>query len=169
MLACFAAFFRFPNPVVELPQPISPELQALEAARDASARITESIPGIQKASMRKRVTSIVTQIDKMLNVIEEDGNEKEEKLAAAPLYESRLVRLFETSLRDDLKLRVRGVEMADSSHQHFETVVLPRLEKAAKEFYQRYHQSDVINLAALLEILKYNLDSIDDDSMNGDD
>jgi hypothetical protein len=168
-----------PQPAQEidvLPDPLTPEEESFQAARESSARIAAAIPQIAKTqlpqiartSMRKGVTRIVSEIDKMLDVMEED-----EKYIAAPLYATRLVGPFEQVFMKELKVLRRGVELADSSHQHFQSVVLPSFEAAAKEFYQRYHQSDVIDLAALTEILMYNLESIDgeteEDSMAGDE
>ena len=40
---------------------------------------------------------------------------------------------------------------------------MPRTEAVAEAFYQDYHQTDVIDLAALMEIHRLNLDTLSPD------
>jgi hypothetical protein len=149
--------------------PLTPEEEAFQAARASSANIAAVVPQLAsakvkipqtaKASIRKGVTRIAHEIDRMLDVMEEDG-----KYIAAPLYYDRLVQPFEQLWVRELKNLLRGVEMPAFSYQDFESEVLPRTERAAKEFYQQYHQSDVIDLAVLREILMDNVASIYDEA-----
>ena len=67
-----------------------------------------------------------------------DVMEEDEKYIAAPLYATRLVGPFEQVFMKELKVLRRGVELADSSHQHFQSVVLPSFEAAAKEWGERF-------------------------------
>jgi hypothetical protein len=155
--------------VAALTVPPTPEEEAFQAARASSANIAAAIPQLAsakvkipqtaKASIRKGVTRIVHEIDRMLDVMEED-----EKYIAAPLYYGRLVQPFEQLWFKELRMWLRDVAMPAFSYQDFETEVLPRFERAAKEFYQQYHQSDVIDLAVLREILMDNLASITDET-----
>jgi ABC-type multidrug transport system fused ATPase/permease subunit len=160
------------RPQSDSPEPIleraSPEQEAIAAARVASAKIAGSIPELQSVANREQVAMIVTEIDMMLDAIEEDATRNESKLAAAPLYYSRLVHPFDDYLSEAIRLWRRKVKLADVHLERLESDVLPRYTKAAQEFYQEYHSQDVLDLAALAEILMYNLDSLGEQWENGE-
>lgn len=149
------------KPVEPVSEPITPELQKVAESRSASMRIAEAIPSLPTDSARELLARIVAEIDKMLDAIEEDASTDEARLAAAPLYYTRMVGQLDGYLAKAIRLKRRGVRLAETQFERLVSEDLPHYEKAAEEFYQEYHNQEVLDLAALAEILRYNLDSID--------
>ena len=117
-------------PLVEVPEPIAPEREVIARSRAASAKIAESISGLQKestheqikVSTQEQVQVIVTEIGMMMDAIEEDATENESRLAAAPLYYTRLVQPFGNFLERGLWLKRRKVRAADAQFEHLSLI-----------------------------------------------
>jgi hypothetical protein len=149
------------------PEPPLPEVLAFAQAKTGLSAMQASIGDIPRASMRKCVTKLTDEIERMLDAIEKDQHRG--SMMVAPVYTSQLVDPFANLLEKTLWLHERGVKQADVYIERIETTVCPKTLDAAEEFYQQYHQQDVLDLAALSEILEHLLDTISDASANGFD
>ena len=99
----------------------------------------------------------------MMNAIEDDAATKPSRLAAAPLYSAKFVDPFEQYLGQLVYLLKRQVIVATNDWDRFTSAILPNFVTTAEKFYQEYHNQEVLNLAVLEEILRDNLDSVDDE------
>jgi hypothetical protein len=147
--------------VESIPDPVNPDLEAVTVSRDASERITAAIASMPDESAQELLTEVVAEIDKMLDAFEEDAQLDASRLAAAPLFQTKMVGPLDQYLAKALRLRRRGVRLAAGQFERLVSEDLPLYGKAAEEFYQEYHNQEVLDLEALREILKFNLDSID--------
>jgi hypothetical protein len=127
-------------------EPPSPDEEAFHRARNETAQVQQLAQQIDDESMRERVTSIGQTFDRMLDVMQEDEN-----YMLAPDYEANIVEPFQKKLSYYVRLTERGIDLANPQLQRFEQVDVPRNEALARTFYQRYHDIDVMDLAALLE------------------
>jgi hypothetical protein len=139
-----------PNVIEE---PLSPDEETFVRARDETAQVLHLAQQIENESMRARVVSIGQTFDRMLDVMQEDKN-----YMLAPDYEANLVEPFEKKLSYYVRLTKRGIDLANPQLLRFEQVDVPRNETLARTFYQRYHDLDVMDLAALLETFWDNPD-----------
>lgn len=128
------------------PEPLTPDEEAFVRARVDTARVMELAQQIDNESMRGRVESIGQTFGGMLDVMEEDRN-----YALAPDYEAVIVEPFSKKLAYYVRLTNRDIDLANPQLVRFEQVDVPRNEAVARKFYQRYHDGDVMDLAALLE------------------
>ncbi len=139
---------------------------AIAEGRSVADGIRASIDGLPKETTRALVSEIAAEIDVMFDAIDEDSRRNPSKLAAAPLYYTRLVRPFGDYLSETNRLMKRRVKLAEGHMERLDSELAPQYLKAAQEFYQEYHNQDVLDLAALEEILRYNLDSLEDDDLD---
>ncbi|MGD9713020.1 MAG: hypothetical protein AB7V46_13255, partial [Thermomicrobiales bacterium] len=171
------------------PDPYAEERQYLVRCREASRQIEASIPELAgkhviispsgevitlavKKATRDQISLVVEKIERMVNAIEQDAELNPSRLATAPLYFTKLVQHFDRFLAKLHHLLDRKVILAAEHLDQFENRDLPQFVKAAEEFYQEYHDQEVLDLAALSEILRYNLESVsewEDDDLNDDD
>ncbi len=149
------------------PEPLMPEEIAYARARAKLKEMQDSIGNIPKSSMRKCVTKLTDEIARMLDAIESDRDRG--SMIVAPVYESKLVEPFSALLKQTLWLVERKVKGAEKYVDYIDTTVCPKTLYAADEFYQQYHQQDVLDLAALSEILEETVDTITAASANGFD
>lgn len=145
------------------PPPPSPEQLAFEACRQVAANIRQSNLALLDREDQASVTSIVDQVTRQLDAIEEDAEEEgePERLLAAMPYYDKFLKLFDEIFRRHLKLLRREIELPGGGAAFKR--LLSRFERAANEFYQEYHLSDLLDLATLTEILENNLGDFDED------
>jgi hypothetical protein len=140
-----------------IPDPPKPEEeQAFARAGAATANIMSQAALIRTTRVRRQVRAVGTKFGKMLDVMQEDR-----RFASAPDYYDRLVHGFEQQLVAYVRMIERKVALAESQIEHFEQNIVPRTLQVAEAFYQSYHLDDVIDLAALMELHKLNLDNLD--------
>jgi hypothetical protein len=108
-----------------------------------------------KPAVRDQLGRIADQTDRILAVMREDHN-----LAAAPLFNDRLLERFVPLLAKYVRLSTRGVRSADAVIEKTEAHELPLFEQAAVAFYEQYHRGDVGDLAALSDVLEFSLEDI---------
>lgn len=152
-------------PAVPAPPPSAGE-EAYAQSRASCARMLTVAKEITDPTVRRQVRAVQAKFSKMLDVMDED-----QKFVSTSEYYSGLVRPFERILGEYLRLSSRNVPSAVPQLRRFERDVVPRTEAVAEAFYQDYHQMDVIDLAALMEIHRLNLDSLspDDEEDDGND
>jgi len=177
-----------PNPE---PPPLHADFAYVTRSRTAASNIAGSIAWLQswaeqettggrnqdfrqvRASINdgaalNQIGAVVSEINQMMNAIEEDAVNKPSKLAAAPLYSTKFVDPFEQYLAKLVYLLGRQVIVSTKDWERFVSTILPNFVTTAETFYQEYHNQDVLDLAVLTEILKDNLESVDDDWGDGD-
>jgi non-ribosomal peptide synthetase component F len=110
---------------------------------------------IAKPAVRDQVGRIADQTDRILAVMREDHN-----LAAAPLLNDRLLETSVALLTTYVRLSTRSVRSADALIEKTETHNLPLIEQATVAFYEQLHRGDVVDLAALGEVLEFSLEGI---------
>lgn len=125
---------------------LSPDEEAYVRAREDTAHVLQLGQQIEDTSMRGRVESIGQTFDRMLDIMQEDNN-----YTLAPDYEAVLVEPFAKKLAYYVRLTIRDIDLANPQLVRFREVDVPRNEAVARTFYQRYHDGDVMDLAALLE------------------
>ncbi len=140
-----------------------------ERAPDTRKELVRVQDDIAQGNSLTQISAVVKEITMLMDAIEEDGETNPSKLGAAPLYATKLVDPFDQMLEKLVKMLRRRVILAADFWTRFEESDLPSFLKAAEEFYQEYHNKDVLDLAALAEILRNNLDSINDDWVDEDD
>lgn len=141
-------------------EPLNPDEEAFARARAETTQVLQLAQQVDDESIRERVESIGQAFDRMLDVMEEDAN-----YALAADYEANLVDPFEKKLSYYVRLTKRGIDLANPQLIRFEQVDVPRNDALARTFYQRYHDLDVLDLAALLETFwdDPDADDLDDD------
>lgn len=144
------------TPVV-IPEPLSTDEEAFARARDETTRVLELAQQIENESMRGRVEAIGQTFGVMLDVMDEDKN-----YTLAPDYEAVIVEPFAKKLAYYVRLTKREIDLANLQLVRFEQVDVPRNEALARKFYQRYHDGDVMDLAALLESYGQEMDDEED-------
>src|SRR4051794_28710191 len=139
---------------------------AYALSRDSSARMLILVKECPDPATRRRVRAVQGKFTKMLDVMDED-----QKFKSTNDYYTVLIRPFERLLSEYVRLSSRAVPLAGPQLRYFERDIVPRTEAVAEAFYQDYHQTDVIDLAALMEIHRLNLDSLspDDDALDLDE
>lgn len=150
---------RSPELAAAVAEPATPEEEAFLRARQATVRVHGLAGHIENEKLRERVQAIGRAFDRMLDVMEED-----KEYASAPNYETELVEPFSYFLANYVRLNQRGIDLANPQLANFEKTVVPQVEVFAKSFYQHYHDGDVIDLAARLEIFWSNLESRDEEA-----
>jgi hypothetical protein len=101
------------------------------------------------------VRAVGAKFGKMLDAMESD-----KRYSSAPDYYSLLVHGFEQQMIPYMRIIERKVNVAQPQVKHFEENIVPRTLTVAESFYQDYHLKDVLDLAALIEMHKLNLDNI---------
>ena len=147
-----------------IPAPTTDEEQAFANAGAATANIMAQAKSIPNASVRREVRAVGAKFGKMLDAMEADN-----RFASAPDYYNLLVHGFELQLIAYVRMIERKVNLAEAQLEHFEQNIVPRTEQVAESFYQSYHLNDVIDLAALIELHKLNLDNIDGAELEHDE
>lgn len=151
-------------PSAIVPIPLTLEEEAFQRMRASTAHVVATAEAIENPAIRERVSAIGQAFAAMLGVMELD--KKKKQFDAAPDYEVRVVGPFEKKLEYYVYLSGRRVELAAPQLARFEQIELPRYEVLTKSFYQHYHDGDVIDFAALLEI--FEDDGERDDEEAGD-
>jgi hypothetical protein len=128
---------------------------AFQAALTNAEVIRALQPRITRSATREQVGHINDRVAQVLAVIREDGN-----LAAALLFNDRLLEPARALLTEYVRLSNRGIRSAGDLLEKTETHDLPRIEQAVDTFYERLHRSHVVDLATLSEVLELNLESI---------
>lgn len=128
---------------------------AYQAALANSVAIRALQRQIVKPAAREQVGRILNRTALVLAVMREDGS-----LAAAPLFNDRLLTPFCALLTEYVRLSKRGVTSADELLEQTESRDLPLIERAVDVFYERLHRSHVVDLATLREMLEVNLESV---------
>ena len=139
--------------------PPPPGLEAYARSRESSARMLTLAKEVADATVRRQVRAVQAKFTKMLDVMDVD-----QKFTSTGDYYAILVHPFERLLGEYVRLSSRKIPGAEPQLKHFEREVVPRTEAVAEAFYQDYHQTDVIDLAALMEIHRLNLDSLSPDA-----
>ena len=122
----------------------------------ANARAIRALqPRIANPGARERVGRISERIERILAVMREDR-----ALAAAPLFNERLLNPFVSLLTEYVRLSSRGVTSAHGLLEKVETGDLPMIEQAVEAFYEQLHRASLLDLATLSEILAFGLDGI---------
>ncbi len=129
--------------------------EAYALSRESCAHMLIVVKECPDPSTRRRVRAVQGKFTKMLDVMDED-----QKFKSTNDYYIALVRPFERLLSEYVRLSSRAVPLAGPQLRYFERDIVPRTEAVAEAFYQDYHQTDVIDLAALMEIHRLNLDSL---------
>jgi ABC-type transport system involved in cytochrome bd biosynthesis fused ATPase/permease subunit len=109
---------------------------------------------VQKEGTRDLVLRICDQSDRILAAMKEDNNFK-----AAPLFLEQLLEPTEALLETYVRLSTRGVKAADELLARNESQDLPMIERAARNFFERMHRDSIVDLAALSEVLEFNLEN----------
>jgi len=136
---------------------------AQESAGNRNQDFRKVRSSINDGPVLNEIGTVVKEINRMMRAIEEDAVTRPSKLAAAPLYSAKFVDPFEQYLAKLVKLLDREVVVAANDWERFNLTTLPNFVTTAEKFYQEYHNQDVLDLAVLEEILRDNLESVDDD------
>jgi hypothetical protein len=131
------------------------ERRAYQAAIANSVALRALQRQIVKPAAREQVGRILNRTAIILAVMREDGS-----LAAAPLFNDRLLTPFRALLTQYVHLSTRGVTSASELLEQTETRDLPLIERSVDVFYERLHRSQVVDLATLREMLELNLESV---------
>jgi hypothetical protein len=92
---------------------------------------------------------------KILEAMAEDRD-----MAALPLFNDQLLEPFDALLTEYVRLTTRGVKSAGELIRKVETHDLPMIERATGVFYEKLHRANVVDLAALGDVLELNIESI---------
>lgn len=128
---------------------------AFETSLAKVAAIRELATRIQKEGTRDLVLRIADQSDRILAAMREDNNQ-----AAAPLFLEQLLEPTEALLETYVRLSTRGVKAADELLARNESQDLPMIERAARNFFEKMHRDSIVDLAALSEVLEFNLETM---------
>jgi hypothetical protein len=136
-----------------------PLLDVHQEAYEAALRHLDAVrrlePRIASAEMRDRVHGVVTRVQQVLDVMEEDG-----LLDAAHVFCERLVEPFAVLVDEYVRIAERGVRGAQPLLERAETHDLPLIEGAVDRFYERLHRGSLVELASHAEMLELNLESL---------
>lgn len=127
---------------------------AYQAAIANAAAIQALAPRIAKPAVRTRIDRILDRITRVLLVIRDDNS-----LAAAPVFNERLMEPFHSLLTKYVRLSSRGITSADGLLEKTETHDLDLIEQALNGFYEQLHRGQVIDLATLSEMIELNIES----------
>jgi hypothetical protein len=119
------------------------------------AAIRELATRIQKEGTRDLVVRIADQSDRILAAMKEDNN-----FTAAPLFLEQLLEPTEALLETYVRLSTRGVKAADELLARNESQDLPMIERAARTFFEKMHRDSIVDLAALSDVLEFNLENM---------
>jgi hypothetical protein len=125
-----------------------------------TAAIRALLPSVSDPAVRDQIGRILVRCDRILKAIDEDKN-----LAAAPLFNERLLEPFIAFLTNYVRLAKRNVKSAGDLLAKAESHDLPMFERAADDFFERLHRALVVDLATLADILELNLESMDTSTM----
>ena len=154
-----------PHPKQRDPEPILSEGEvAYSQSLESCARILTRAKEIADPTVRRQVRAVQGKFTNMLDVMNDD-----QRFTSTSDYYSVLVHPFERLLSEYVRLSSRKVPGAAPQLRHFEREVVPRTGAVAEAFYQDYHQQPLIDLAALMEIHRLNLDSLSPDEDAPDD
>jgi hypothetical protein len=119
------------------------------------AAIRELATRVQKEGTRDLVVRIADQSDRILAAMKEDNNQ-----TAAPLFLEQLLEPTEALLETYVRLSTRGVKAADELLHRNESQDLPMIERASRTFFETMHRDSIVDLAALSEVLEFNLENM---------
>jgi hypothetical protein len=126
---------------------------AYQAAIANAAAIQALAPQIAKPAVRTQIDRILDRITRVLLVIRDDNS-----LAAAPVFNERLMEPFHSLLANYVRLSSRGITSAGGLLEKTETHDLDLIEQALNGFYEQLHRGQVIDLATLSEMVELNLE-----------
>lgn len=129
---------------------------AYAAAVANAAAIRGLLPRIIQPAVREQVGRIASKSSRVLAVMREDRS-----VAAAPMFNDRLLQPFHALLTDYIRLTTRDVKSAAESIARAESHDLPMFERAVDDFYEKLHRTHVVDLATLAEMLELNLESLE--------
>lgn len=156
-----------PHPAVPAPappEPISDDEAAFQQARASTAHVLEQAELIGNPRVQEGVRGVAAKFGKMLDVMQKDRDFKD-----APEYDTKVVGPFASMLDKYVLLLDRGVDLASPQLAYFEQVEVPRIDSASDVLYQRYHETHVLDLAALLELHRIIIDSLDTEETDFED
>ncbi len=164
-LAVVLAIAAYAGAVLVRPQRPQPASAPAETADDIQrhygeaiahlAAIRENETRIANPAVHDQVGRIANTLDATLAAMVEDSN-----LAAAPLFNNQLVEPFDALLTHYVRLSNRGVRSANEAIEKAETHDFPMIESAAQAFYEKLNRANVVDLAALGEVLELNIESL---------
>lgn len=128
---------------------------AYQTSLTKAAQIRSLATRIQKDAPRETTLHIADQADRILAAMKEDGN-----LTAAPLFLEQLLEPTDELLENYVRLSTRGVTAANELLTRNETQDLPMIEQAARNFFEKMHRDSIVDLAALSEVLEFNLETM---------
>lgn len=140
-------------------EPPTPEEESFQRVCASTATMLELAKEIEDLDVRERVVKVGNTVSTMLEVMEKDKDQK--RYASAPDFEVHVVVPFIAKLTYYIRLTQRRIGLAAPHLQQFEQVELRRYESLSNSFYQHYHDGDVIDFVALLEM--FEVDENDED------
>jgi DNA-binding CsgD family transcriptional regulator len=129
-----------------------PEERAFQAALANAATIRTLASRIETPAVRERWGRIADQTDLLLAGMSEDG-----KLAAAPLFNERLLEPLRSMLVEDSRHATPGAEVVRDPIGQSQTCDLPTIERAVDAFSVELNRTDLVDLPALDKVLEPHL------------
>lgn len=147
-------------------EPLTPEEEAFSRMRASTAQVLVLAEEVEKPEVRERVIKIGDTFSTMLDVMEKD--KAKNGYASAPEFEERVVVPFMTMLDYYVRLSQRRIELVELHLKQFEQSELRRYESLSNSFYQHYHDGDVFNFVALLEMFESDENEENDETFEDD-
>ena len=120
----------------------------VQALRAITARITQP-------AVHDQVARILDRIDSILKAMADDRD-----LSQVSVLDSCLVEPLHDLLKIYLRLAERRIQSAGEVLAHIESHDLPLIRDAVDDFYERLHSRHLTDLAAMSELIKFNLESV---------
>ncbi len=110
---------------------------------------------IAKPAVHNQVNLIVSRVDLILRAMADDGD-----FSQIPVLDSCLLEPLRELLSTYLLLAERGVQSAGEVLARIESHDLPLILEAVDDFYERLHSRQLTDLAAMSELIEFNLESV---------
>jgi hypothetical protein len=127
---------------------------AYETSRQKVAALRGLATQIGRDGTREVVVRICDQSEQVLAIMSA-GKAK----SAAPLYLEQLLEPAEALVETYVHLASRGLRATDEAQARSESQDLPKIERASRLFLERLRQDPEVDLAALSQILTFNLET----------
>jgi hypothetical protein len=147
-------------------EPPTPEEEAFQRMRASTAQVLVLAEEVENPEVQERVLQIGDTFTVMLDVMEKD--KVKNGYASAPEFQEDVVVPFVTMLDYYVRLSQRRIELVEHHLKQFEQTELRRYESLSKSFYQHYHDGDVYDFVALLEMFKSDGDEEDEETFTDD-
>lgn len=128
---------------------------AYETSQQKVAAIRDLAPRIEREATREIVDRICDQSDQVLAIMAA-GKAR----SAAPLFLEQLLEPAEALIETYVHLASRGLRATDEVRARSESQDLPKIERASRLFLDRLRQDPDVDLAALSQILTFNLEAM---------